>query len=1014
MFHSRSNKYLVVALLFALMLHGTTMFFTLEGTYDALIHVFFSEHYASDWFSTWNAKWYTGFTVLGYPPLVHQSMALLSLAGGLKFGLFAFGFLVIVLFISGVYRFSKMISGNEHIAGFAAVLAVFSTSFIEAFHVFGQLPSLTGISLLLHTLPEIYAWIRRGKPVQLVKALVFTAVTVASHHVTPIFGMVFFVFPTIGLALIDGDNTPVSGFGIYKKLLAEVWQHRKRILMLGAGMGLVMVFTILPYWLNSFKNPITQVSIPHGSRDDFFEVFSSGLVFFLIPWGILLFVLPFILKRLYTPRMLFFGLSFTLLLILGTGDTTPIPQMILGKNAFNILTLDRFTFWGSIMALPSFAELVYRFSLGDIKTSWQQKIGEQGFRVLAACFAGLGLTFAVFTVVVGQFRPHQPKPVDMLPIVNFLNADKHDQWRYLPLGFGDQMAWLAAQTDALTVDGNYHSARRLPELTTKAVERLENAKYRGKEGLASLSSFLTDPEKFHLKYVLSNDKFYDPLLYFTGWQKLSPLENGVEIWERSGITPLPKINSKEEVDLWLRLLWALLPLSVAVLALVLSIIETLLYRKKRNNSKALQGASSFVSLYKRSTVFLSIWAATALVLLLVGCIRFTQDANSHFSPENLVRDYYDALDFKQFKKAHQLLNPQANIGIDQFMLEVSVTDGLLSSYAKLANLDIKVLWENRTFAKVATVAEWVTPLKNLIEDRVHHLKRVNGKWYLMPDPVDADIPVNQVTFSYDNYFFNHGRRRVTTQETHHEDVLRQPAIALINSSVVMSDSTLSVVGAVQNVDYFPADIGIAVNLYSNNKRVATAQAKDCMKHQLLAKEITGFRVDFDTLSWMSASTNSFHSLAVNALLNQIDFCEISISSNVLKGRKYTSTVLRNVAIENRILHGDIYNYGTQEITVPQLLISFYDSSKNPLWQEAVYLPEAIRIQKHQSFEVPLKTLFSTTRKEMAQTSILNGVEEEQVTQKFLPQRKRTYDADYIPYQGGYVTVSVNPYIGNYK
>ena len=85
---STINRYLVVALLLGLLIHGSAMFFTLEKTYDALIHVFFGNHYATSWFEPWNPKWYTGFSVMGYPPLVHQSIAMLSLLGGLKFGLY--------------------------------------------------------------------------------------------------------------------------------------------------------------------------------------------------------------------------------------------------------------------------------------------------------------------------------------------------------------------------------------------------------------------------------------------------------------------------------------------------------------------------------------------------------------------------------------------------------------------------------------------------------------------------------------------------------------------------------------------------------------------------------------------------------------------------------------------------------------------------------------------------------------------------------------------------------------
>ena len=198
-----SNKYLITALLLGLAFHGTSIFFTLESTYDSLIHLFFADHYANSWFEPWNYKWYTGFTVMSYPPLVHQSIGLLSMIGGLKFGLFAVALIAIILFITGVYRFSLLLTSNRTVAGYAAILAVFSSSFVETLHIFGQLPSIIGISVLMHALPEIYLWLKTGKLWNLATSLSLIAVTVTSHHVTPIFGMVFFIFPLIGMVIMD-------------------------------------------------------------------------------------------------------------------------------------------------------------------------------------------------------------------------------------------------------------------------------------------------------------------------------------------------------------------------------------------------------------------------------------------------------------------------------------------------------------------------------------------------------------------------------------------------------------------------------------------------------------------------------------------------------------------------------------------------------------------------------------------------------------------------------------------
>jgi hypothetical protein len=66
---------------------------------------------------------------MGYPPLVHQSIGLLSLIGGL-FGMFTVAIIGIVLFITGVYRYTLMMTGNRNVAGYAS-FAVYSSSFVE-------------------------------------------------------------------------------------------------------------------------------------------------------------------------------------------------------------------------------------------------------------------------------------------------------------------------------------------------------------------------------------------------------------------------------------------------------------------------------------------------------------------------------------------------------------------------------------------------------------------------------------------------------------------------------------------------------------------------------------------------------------------------------------------------------------------------------------------------------------------------------------------------------------------
>ncbi|SFW54574.1 hypothetical protein [Cellulophaga fucicola] len=1026
----RTNILLILALIIGIAFHGSSIFFTLENTYDALIHLFFADHYANSWFEPWDFRWYTGFTVQAYPPLVHQLIAILSYIGGLKFGMFSVALLAIILFITGAYRFGLLMTANRRVAGYTALLAVFSSTFIETLHIFGQLPSIMGLSLLLHSIPEIYLWIKEGKIRYLVTSLSLIAVTVTSHHVTPIFGMVFFIFPLIGMVVMDTarDTVDKSKDINFKVFLAAFKKLFWRIVIFGFSSLLLIIFCILPYWINSKKNPITQVPIPHGSRDNFLEVLSSGLVFFMIPWGILLFILPYIFYRFYSKRYLFFGLSFSMLLVLGTGGTTPIPLKLLGETAFNILTLDRFTLWATIMALPIFGEFAYRMVEGDLKQNLQKRFGAVYHRILGGFFMGGILFMVIFTMSLGYFRPSQPDKIKMLPIVNFLNQDQHDHWRYLTLGFGDQMAWLSAQTKAMTVDGNYHSARRLPELTTRAIERLENSKFRGVEGIGSLQQFLTVPEKYNLKYIFSNDKFYDPILYYCGWQRLQQLENGIMVWEKLNVPPIPAIIPKEDVSTTLKIMWSTIPILTILFAFIINIQLVwirVLKSKKLPEPSYLKYKLVYNKFSRKLVTVNHIWAVIVLVCLAYGGYLFYAKNTTQLNAKNVVTAYYDAIDFKEFERAFSYLNPDDDVSLSQYMLEVSVTDGILSSYAKLDSIGISFVSRTKTSARVKVDTRWITPLEAVNKTYYHTVKKRKNKWYISPSKIDNDLPPDQLFIDNNTTFFNHGRRKITTEQTHHEDVLKQPILEILTAKLVEYNGRYSIIGQLQNVDNVPCDVVIKGTLYNQkNKELANYNAKDNIKHKLMPKEITSFKINFEGIAWSSTKDT------LPPTFNPDEFTPINLeeiptkfnlqcAGNVANTDLYKKLSLQELNFSNGTMSGALFNSGVQEVTIPQLLISYYDDDKKLVWVDHNFLTEGVRIQRKQSFNYDLLDLENLHIINDDMTNcFVNGSPNIEIAKKVFPNRKTEHIAEQLQGQTGkgfsFIKLEINSYIGNPK
>ena len=965
------KTYYLFALLCGLVLHSSILYFTFGNTYDAYVHIFFAEHYAENWFENWSYKWYTGFTITSYPPLVHQVIALLSTVVGLKFGFFLWGVLIVLVFIRGVYHFSKLWV-DELTAGYAALLAVVSTSFVEALHVFGQLPSITGVAFLLNACPEIYSWIRTKSKFRLLTSLSLLAVITSAHHVTTIFGMVFFIFPVIALALLDNAIIKKGSLSNVKLLdfIKELRVNFFRLLGLGVAIICITLVFIFAYWYWSKTDPISQVPIPHGSRDNFLEILSSGLVFFLIPWATILFFLPPLLLQVFRKRNIFLGLSFATAFILGTGGTTPIPRLVLGETAFNILTLDRFTFWGSIMILPFLASIARSIISGDIFHRIKSNLGELAARGNALFVLLAFLISAAFIFNINAFRPLQPDSIDVKPIVNFLNRDNHDRWRYLTLGFGDQVAWLSANTNAKSVDGNYHSVRRLPEFTVRSVERLENAKYQGMQGIGALQQFLTTPEKYNLKFVFSNDKFYEPVLYFSGWNRVQQLENNIVLWENPDIKPLPSILPRKEIPTYQKYMWGILPLTSLFLIAFCYILYWIKIRNKSSvvSEPPIQEHKNFQpGKYWYLVPVYFIVSALMCFALLANLWRTNQ---AQFSPENVLSSYYDALDFKEFEKAFSYLKGD-KLTLEQFLLENTLEDGILASYAKLSDLSFETISVNPSSTTIRVTSKWVTSLNDYITKKEHRVIKVDNKWYVEHQTFDKKTSPDQFFNNPILDFKNQGRRKAVAGKTRREDELDRPSAYVYNTKLMQIDTNYHIVGEIINVDNDPLYLTVEAALFDKyQNEIIRYNAKDIMKHNLLPKESTPFRIDFEE------AFDQIIKFDPKQELERVHTFAIFIKTMSTDTDFYPFVGVQSARRTSSGIAGEIINYGTNQISIPQILTNYYNEDDELIWVDNLYLSSGLRPQRKKPFNIELPSNFNDIKIITAGTDknlLINGM-----------------------------------------
>ncbi len=216
--------------------------------------------------------------------------------------------------------------------------------------------------------------------------------------------------------------------------------------------GVAVAVVLLPFWIALFHYPVTQTPIPHSSRANYILTPQAGLNYFVVPYGALVLALPFIfLRGSRVPHLRPLLLGFWVAFMIGLGGTTPVGHLLLGR-AFDVLTMERFSYWATLLALPFVgllaAELVDRYRTRAIA----------GLAIAATATCALAVAWS-------SWRPADAENFKVDSVANWLNRDGHDNYRYVTLGFGNKISRLAVLTDASSVDGEWNSGRMLPELT---------------------------------------------------------------------------------------------------------------------------------------------------------------------------------------------------------------------------------------------------------------------------------------------------------------------------------------------------------------------------------------------------------------------------------------------------------------------------------------------------------------------------------------------------------------------
>jgi hypothetical protein len=509
-----------------------------------------------------------------------------------------------------------------------------------------------------------------------------------------------------------------------------------------------------------------------------------------------------------------------------------------------------------------------------------------------------------------------------------------------------------------------------------------------------------NPSPYHLKFVFSIDNFYDPLLWSSGWQRIGLLHNDVEVWERADVGPLPDVLPIREIPDWQRVMWGVIPLlsvSSGVIMLIWISLGRRLPRRMRGLGSPIPGAGRVLRRVDRrlkrwaepmreagsvirlpwsllrphveralrraqipnSTRRRRVLQATLIAVVVAPLAALLVDRTDARTPSETVEAFYSSLDFHQFDEAHALLDPDERPDLSEYLLGISLRDGLVGGYSKLDAVRSTIVQTGDVaIAEVELV--YITSVEEYRVQRLHRLLQRSGEWFIEPDPTIVEPPVDQLVVRPEVAVSMLGRSVETTARTSFDDILDRPRLTLGESRTYRQGDRWIVVGTVTNIDVDPADVTVSGVLRdADGRQLAGYDANQSSVHQVLPGETVPYRIDFEERAGAfdrdDPAAGDFDPLAYAAPVFEAEVASVEIESRAVITGGQLERVL-DIA-EARVVStvGDgangidfnirLRNTGTVSATIARISVTYLDARGRAVWVDHHWVPDSVRPQR---------------------------------------------------------------------
>jgi hypothetical protein len=305
----------------------------------------------------------------------------------------------------------------------------------------------------------------------------------------------------------------------------------------------------------------------------------------------------------------------------------------------------------------------------------------------------------------------------------------------------------------------------------------------------------------------------------------------------------------------------------------------------------------------------------------------SREISSAHTPQEAVQALMRDVQARNWNGAYSRLADTSNIEKQEFIRDVSGSNGSLRTYSNLQAFTVWPMHATDQDAVMRVRMTWSSAVGPLDDTRDLKVQHEGDVWKVVwPKPNFAKVPPQVIPVNYLRWDVI-GRGAGDDWGVQNVDT---PNVRITSMNAIERPEGVVIVGEVVNEDTVPAYVSVNATLLKPDQSPIDQESSfDMISHTLLPRQVSPYRIDFPgvRLKQVKSVRMDAKALLVPASADPV----IAV----------TDQKLMKDALGKNVLTGDLVNQSGQNVDIAQVVAAYYDANGKVIWVSNGYVDQAL-------------------------------------------------------------------------